>query len=129
MKSGDTLSKIARSIKSSLTDLKKWNGIKGHLIYPGQKLKVSNGTSTAAIKIEKPVKKDSAPPKTVQTPAATPPAAQTDYVIQAGDTLSKIGMQFGMTVQELKKLNKLDSDLIFVGQKLLFQTQMILLLL
>lgn len=127
VKSGDTLSKIASKHKIKLNDLKKWNGIKGHLIYPGQKLKVSNGTSTAAAakkesKPAKPVQKPAAvtPAKPVQTPAkpAATPAVQTEYVVKSGDTLSKIGLQFGMTVKQLKEDNKLTSDLIFVGQKL-----------
>lgn len=137
VKSGDTLSKIASRHKIKLNDLKKWNGIKGHLILPGQKLKISKGTSTAAAKTSQPAKKAPAPAKPVQAPAAaTPakpaqkpvaaapskpaqaPAAQTEYVVKSGDTLSKIGTQFSMTVQQLKELNKLNSDLIFVGQKL-----------
>jgi LysM repeat protein len=137
IKSGDTLSKIATKHKIKVNDLMKWNGLKNHLIYPGQKLKVSNGTNTAAeVKKEtKPAKSAqkpvaSAPSKPTQTPAVKPAPAQptksaattaeqTEYVVKSGDTLSKIGLQFGMTVQQLKDVNKLTSDLIFVGQKLL----------
>lgn len=35
-----------------------------------------------------------------------------------GDTLSKIGKKYGMTVKELKSLNKLKTNLIKIGQKL-----------
>ncbi|RSD27064.1 LysM peptidoglycan-binding domain-containing protein [Mesobacillus subterraneus] len=146
VKSGDTLSKIASKHKIKLNDLMKWNGLKNHLIYPGQKLKVSNGTSsTTASKKEtdpaqkpasKPAQKPaaSAPAKPTQTPAVKPapapapaqpakpaatPVAQIEYVVKSGDTLSKISLQFGMTVQQLKDVNKLTSDLIFVGQKLM----------
>ncbi|NNF58950.1 MAG: LysM peptidoglycan-binding domain-containing protein, partial [Rhodothermaceae bacterium] len=40
------------------------------------------------------------------------------YVVQAGDTLFRIATTHGMTVDELKRLNGLDSDLIEVGQSL-----------
>ncbi|MBS8265661.1 peptidoglycan endopeptidase [Mesobacillus boroniphilus] len=116
VKSGDTLGKIASIHKIKLNDLMEWNGLKNHLIYPGQVLKVSNGTST-------PAKKETTPDTPAQNPAlpvqsAQTSAAQNEYIVQSGDTLGKIGMQFGMTVQQLKELNKLTSDLIFVGQKL-----------
>jgi cell wall-associated NlpC family hydrolase len=117
--SGDTLSKIASKHKIALSELLKWNNLSGHLIYPGQKLKVSNGTSQPA---PAPVKAQpvSAPvTNTPSTPVQPTKPAQTEYIIKSGDTLSGIGKQFGILVQELKKLNNLKSDMIYVGQKLM----------
>jgi LysM repeat protein len=118
VKSEDTLSKIASQHKISLANLQKWNGIKSHLIYPGQQLKVTDENSTQTTESTKPGQTANAPSSAVPTKPATAPAVQTEYTIKSGDTLSKIGMQFGITVQQLKELNKLNSDLIFVGQKL-----------
>ena len=42
----------------------------------------------------------------------------TDYVIKSGDTLGAIAAQFSTSVQNLKSLNGLTSDLIFAGQRL-----------
>jgi peptidoglycan L-alanyl-D-glutamate endopeptidase CwlK len=39
--SGDTLSGIAKKYKTTVGNIKKWNGLKGDLIKPKQKLKVS----------------------------------------------------------------------------------------
>lgn len=40
------------------------------------------------------------------------------YTVQAGDTLSAIGVAFRVTVQSIKKANSLDNDIIRVGQVL-----------
>lgn len=116
VKSGDTLSNIASSHKIRLVDLMTWNGINGHLIYPGQQLKVSSGANGKESEQAAPEKNEPAKPDTpVQTPAKTVPS---EYTIKSGDTLSKIALQYDMTVKQLKDLNNLSSDLIFVGQKL-----------
>ena len=38
--SGDTLSEIAMSYRTSVNKIKKWNGLRSDRIYPGQKLKI-----------------------------------------------------------------------------------------
>ncbi|WLR55376.1 LysM peptidoglycan-binding domain-containing protein [Mesobacillus subterraneus] len=116
--SGDTLSKIASQHKISLSDLMKWNDLSSHLIYPGQKLKVSNGSDASAVAPVK-TKPDAPVQSAPKTPAAPAKPAQTEYIIKSGDTLSGIGKQFDMSVKELKTLNNLKSDMIYAGQKLL----------
>ncbi len=43
------------------------------------------------------------------------------YIVKAGDTLYKIAAEFNLTVNDIKMLNNLTSDDIFVGQKLLLK--------
>lgn len=51
VKSGDNLSKIAAAHGISLSNLKKWNNLTSHLIFPGQKLVVSkNGSNSGSSK-------------------------------------------------------------------------------
>ena len=38
-----------------------------------------------------------------------------DYTIQPGDSLFKIGQQFGVTIAELREANDIEGDLIFAG--------------
>jgi LysM repeat protein len=99
VKSGDTLSAIAKKYKTSVSQLKKINHLKSDRIYVGQVLKVS-GSSTA--------------------PSKNEPAAQktTSYKVKKGDTLSAIAKKYKTSISNLKKINHLTSDRIYVGQVL-----------
>ena len=48
----------------------------------------------------------------------TPPRVSEEYIVQRGDTLWNISKKLDTTVDELKKLNNLNSNLLFVGQVL-----------
>jgi LysM repeat protein len=59
------------------------------------------------------------------TPSPTPePPPFTEYEVQGGDTLSSIAQAFGTTVDELVRINGLESQdvIIDIGQKLLVPT-------
>ncbi|MBE6152661.1 MAG: LysM peptidoglycan-binding domain-containing protein [Firmicutes bacterium] len=53
----------------------------------------------------------------------TPPAGQTIYVVQAGDSLWSISQKLGITVSELRAYNNLTSDTLQIGQILLVPTK------
>ncbi|PFA67305.1 peptidoglycan endopeptidase [Bacillus sp. AFS015802] len=102
VKSGDTLGKIANLHSMSVTELMKRNNLTNHLIFPGQKLSVSNSSSS-------PDTYEPSQPVTQQT--AT-------YTVKSGDTLSHISAGLGMTIQQIKDLNGLTKDTIYIGQQL-----------
>lgn len=56
----------------------------------------------------------------VDTPNTTTPDVSTEktYIVQRGDTLYSISRRFSISVQELKTLNRLTSNLIYKGQAL-----------
>lgn len=108
VKSGDTLIAIANRHSISLGELKKWNGISSHLIYPGQKLSVSASGSGSTAPSPSPSKPSPAPGN----------SATGSYKVVSGDTLSHISMRYSMSVSELKKLNGLSGNMIYVGQTL-----------
>ncbi|WP_071460875.1 3D domain-containing protein [Bacillus massilinigeriensis] len=56
VKSGDSLYKIARMYKTSVSNIKKWNNLRTDIIYPNQRLRVS-GSSTPARPAAKPTPK------------------------------------------------------------------------
>jgi LysM repeat protein len=62
-------------------------------------------------------------PTPIPTPTPEPPPF-TEYEVQAGDTLSSIAQAFGTTVDELVRINGLESAdvIISVGQELLVPT-------
>lgn len=112
---GDSLSKIASNYKISLNDLRKWNNQTSNLIYPGQRLIISNPNNLGNTATTTP----STPAVSPKPSAPETTASNKEYVVKSGDYLGKIAVQFGLTVQKLKELNGLKSDMIYVGQKLL----------
>lgn len=117
--SGDSLSKIAKLYKISLTDLRKWNNQTTDLIYPGQKFIISNPENLTSAPAISPI--TSPTPTVMPVQKTTPPSypTATKYTVKSGDNLGRISSMYGLSVQELKKLNGLNSDMIYVGQKLL----------
>ncbi|GGJ59214.1 LysM repeat protein [Anoxybacillus voinovskiensis] len=98
VRAGETLSMIARDYGISLVDLKVWNQLSTDTIYVGQVLRVAKPT---------------------ETPTTTPTETKAvTYTVQAGDSLYSIAAKYGITVQQLKTINNLTSDTIYVGQVL-----------
>ena len=106
VKNGDYLGKIAIQFSTTVAELKSTNGLTSDMIYVGQKLKVPGKVEVTL------------PSKNTVTPTPAASSATSTYTVVGGDTLSQIGLEHNMSVQELKKLNNLKSDMIYVGQKL-----------
>lgn len=103
---GDTLERIARRYGINIEQLKEWNRLRGNKIYVGQRLIV--GIKKEAVKREE---RGGAQTETVY------------YIVKRGDTLDKIARRFGISVRELKELNGLRSDRIFIGQRLVVKRE------
>lgn len=109
VKAGDTLSGIASKHKVSLSNLIKWNNLNSTLIYPGNVLVINkpvtaeNTSNTSNQNSKKPQKAET---------------TTTVYTVKSGDTLSRIALEYNVTIANLKKWNSLKSDLIYIGQKL-----------
>lgn len=96
VKSGDSLSLIARTFNTTVTELKSINQLTSDLIRVGQTLKIPAA-------------------QTVQPIQST---NTTTYTVKSKDTLTKIALAYHLTVSELKSLNNLNNDTIFIGQVL-----------
>ena len=91
VKSGDTLFEIASAHGISLDSLVSWNGVSGHVIYPGEELVVKGGAAVA----------EKAPAKTAaaQAPAkSTAPAAPAPASAPAEKAPAAASTQSGKTM-------------------------------
>ena len=95
VKSGDTLYGIARLYNMSVDDLKKLNNLTSNNLSVGQQLLVSGTISNANT------------------------ADYDTYIVKSGDTLWSIANKFNLSVDKLKDINNLNSNLLSVGKQLL----------
>ncbi|TQI78411.1 N-acetylmuramoyl-L-alanine amidase [Serratia fonticola] len=93
VKRAETLSGIADSYGTSMATLRDLNKLKKDGVWVGQRLKVPAG-KTAAVPVQ----------------AKAKSAKPTKHKVTRGDTLSSIAVRYGVSVSELKRVNKLKSD-------------------
>lgn len=107
VRSGEVLGGIATRHGVRVDDLRKWNNLRGNLIRPGQRLTVWVLPTHPAVAARQAAKaKDSGQ------------IAGKTYVVQPGDTLWNISQRTGLTVEQLKALNKLSNSKLRAGQTL-----------
>ena len=100
VQAGDNLSDIAEKFGVTVANLKEWNDLESDKIYEGQVLKLYAAKDT---------KKDKNQTKTKTT----------YHTVKKGETLAKIADKYDVTIADLKKWNKLKSDTIEAGQKII----------
>lgn len=89
---GDTLFSIAQKFGTTVTQLIDWNQLATTVITPGMKLIVSDTIS--------------------DTPT------ETIYTVKKGDSLYSIAMMFGVSVDDLIRINQLTSTVLQIGDQL-----------
>ena len=111
VKAGDTVWALASRHGVSVEQVLRLNKLKASsLIFPGQKLTLSEGAS-----LPKPTTKKSKPTRSVSKASAS---AKT-YTVRSGDTLSGIAAKHGVSLSTLFKANKMNgSTIIYPGQKI-----------
>lgn len=90
VQAGDTLYSIARKYNISVNELKNLNNLIDNTLSIGQILEVPSGLSS-----------------------------YNSYIVDKGDTLYSIAKKFDTSVNKLKELNNLSSNMLSIGQKLL----------
>ena len=104
VKSGDSVWLVAHNNNITMNQLIQWNGIKNNFIYPGQKLIVNKTTGNTN-------SNQSSNTSTTTTGGGT-------YTTVSGDSLWGISQKYGLSISQLKQLNNLTSDTIYIGQTL-----------
>lgn len=98
VKSGDSLSVIARDHNTTVTILREVNNLSSDVIRIGQTLRI---------------------PATQGSTPSQGSGSTSTYTVRSGDSLSVIARNHNMTLTHLRELNNLTSDLIHPGQVLI----------
>lgn len=116
VKSGETISGIARKYGCTVDDIKRWNRLKKNTLQAGQVLRIQRKTRVAP-KPATPA--DTAMSEKKPEHEKKPESEQLIvYTVKSGDTLGKIAARYGVTVAQIKQWNNLKNDNIAVGKKL-----------
>jgi membrane-bound lytic murein transglycosylase D len=135
VKRGDNLSEIADKYSVTVSDIKKWNKLKGSTVARGKSLKIILDESVVqtvkkeakinipAVELKNNQQIASAESKTVKDDKTnakidTLSTVATTYVVQKGDNLSSIAKKNNVTVAEIKEWNKLTGTSIQLGMSL-----------
>jgi membrane-bound lytic murein transglycosylase D len=102
VKSGDTLSHIAKRYQQSTAQIKITNRLRNDFLRIGQVLRIPPTGEVAVL-----------------TEYKIPPTRA--YVVVAGDTLSEIAAKHKVSVSNLKRANNITGNLIKIGQELLIK--------
>ncbi|MGG3799554.1 LysM peptidoglycan-binding domain-containing protein [Metabacillus fastidiosus] len=108
IKSGDTLSSLSKKYGTTVQAIKEANGLVTDVIKVGQVIDIPNAKVLPA---------NSA--KSEKRTVAQSNSSGAAYTVQKGDTLFKIARTNNTTVDKIRELNNLNSELIMVGQKLI----------
>ena len=99
VKKGDSLWSIANKYGLTVDKLKDINNLSSNMLSVGQKLLINDGTNVDNVN-------------------------ENYYIVKSGDTLYSIAKKYGLTVDELKKMNNLSSNTLSINQKLLVGNDM-----
>ena len=107
VRKGETLSSVASRYHTTVSNIKRWNSLRGNTIKVGQRLKIygksSGGSSSSS---------------SVASSSGSSSGSST-YVVRKGDTLSSIARKHGISLNALLKLNGMNmKSTIRPGQRL-----------
>ena len=107
VKSGDTLSSIALAYDTTVAELVSLNDLSNpNYIYVGETLLIPSSSTPST-----------------SSSTSSHSTTYTTYIVQSGDTLYSIALQYNTTVARLVSLNDLTNpNLIYVGEKLIVAT-------
>ena len=98
VKSGDSLYSIARKYNTTVDEIKRLNNLSSNVLSIGQVLKIPSSSESS------------------NTGSGT--GTTNTYVVKSGDSLYSIARKYNTTVDEIKRLNNLSSNVLSIGQVL-----------
>ena len=97
---GDTLYSMAKKFNTTVDDIKKKNNLTNNTLSVGQQLIIAGEEVSPVI----------------------PPSGNV-HIVKLGDTLYSIARKYNVTVDYLKRINNLTSDILSISQKLLISSE------
>ncbi|PKD43663.1 LysM peptidoglycan-binding domain-containing protein [Rhodohalobacter barkolensis] len=116
---GETLFSVSRRYSVTIAEIQQWNDLESTNLSLGQELTIfrpDDSTST-----EEPQLAEAEIPAEERESIireSEGDAPNTYYIVRSGDSLFRIANQHGLSVDELKQLNNLETDMLRVGQRL-----------
>ena len=111
VQAGDSYWRIANKYGISIEELQRLNGTSSYFLYPGQSLVVPGSASTTSGSAA------STSSSTTSTRSAAPSAGGS-YTVQAGDSYWRIANKYGISIQELQRLNGTSDYALHPGQSI-----------
>ena len=126
IRSGETLSGIARRYGVAISEIRQFNKLRSNLIRAGRTLMIpipisESGTARVAVSKQKRTARTSTPKSTPrqQVVADVPGSKKQVYTVRSGDSLWEVAHRHGTSVRQLQQWNGLGySKIIQPGQKL-----------
>ena len=106
VQAGDSYWRIANKYGISIEELQRLNGTSSYFLYPGQSLVVPGSASTTS---------GSASSASSSTSTSS---AGGNYTVQAGDSYWRIANKYGISIQELQRLNGTSDYTLHPGQSI-----------
>jgi len=122
VEAGESLFGISRMYNVTIAEIQQWNSLQGTDIEIGSRLVIYEGSQNEGNEPVPSISEveqmdDSERSSLVQRIQGG--ASQNDiYVVRSGDNLTQIARRFDMSINEIKSLNNLQSDMLRVGQRL-----------
>lgn len=105
VKSGDAIGTIASRHGVTLTEIKQWNNLSSNLIKEGQILILHSNSNRSSS-------------KTIALNSDNPASSKT-YTVRPGDSLWMISQKHSLSIEQIKRLNNLNTTQIKPGQRLI----------
>ena len=142
VQAGDCLSVIAAKAGVTTMALKEANGLNNNKIYVGETLTIPGGKPISATQLTRPAFTPRAPVPVSSLPSVSLDAGADDlamidlapelpvssasatmYTVQAGDDILTVASELNVSIADLRSVNRLSSDRLVPGQKLVIPTQ------
>ncbi len=117
VKAGDTLFSISKKLSVSIPELKEWNNLSDNTLKVGQQLTYFT-EAEEIIRVVTDEEEDQGLDAGESLMTIKPTQSNTFYIVKSGDSLYKIAGKFDMTIEQLRNLNNLSSDVLSIGQQL-----------